>query len=176
MVIHTLVWQLESGKYWKWFYLKKLFFLHFLHFSDHNRIHAADVLHGVYYLTQHRIPGFDGERAPSRPRPASLKAGGEKPTITTTTTETSSSEDCSTEDHDDDNDCGTEANGTTATTSYTYGCISDSMPDLELMALYVAAAMHDFDHPGRTNAFLVSTLNSKVSIRSLFMLFFCFCV
>lgn len=25
------------------------------------------------------------------------------------------------------------------------------------MALYVAAAMHDYDHPGRTNAFLVST-------------------
>lgn len=120
------------------------------------------MLHGVYYLTQHRIPGFDGERAPSRrPRPASLTAG-EK---TTTTAETSSSEDCSTEDHDDDNEAGTEAsNGTSGTelSSYTYGCISDSMPDLELMALYVAAAMHDFDHPGRTNAFLVSTLNSKV--------------
>lgn len=25
------------------------------------------------------------------------------------------------------------------------------------MALYVAAAMHDYDHPGRTNAFLVAT-------------------
>ena len=45
---------------------------------------------------------------------------------------------------------------------YDYGCICDSVPDLELMALYVAAAMHDFDHPGRTNAFLVATLNSKV--------------
>ena len=31
------------------------------------------------------------------------------------------------------------------------------------MALYTAAAMHDFDHPGRTNAFLVATLNPKVS-------------
>lgn len=46
---------------------------------------------------------------------------------------------------------------------YSYGCICDAVPDLELMALYVAAAMHDFDHPGRTNAFLVATLNSKVT-------------
>ena len=43
-----------------------------------------------------------------------------------------------------------------------YGCLSDVYPDLELMALYTAAAMHDFDHPGRTNAFLVATLNPKV--------------
>lgn len=42
--------------------------------------------------------------------------------------------------------------------------MSNVMPDLELMALYTAAAMHDFDHPGRTNAFLVATLNSKVII------------
>lgn len=35
-----------------------------------------------------------------------------------------------------------------------------NFPALELMALYTAAAMHDFDHPGRTNAFLVAT-NAK---------------
>ena len=46
---------------------------------------------------------------------------------------------------------------------YTYGSLADVMPDLDLMGLYTAAAMHDFDHPGRTNAFLVATLNSKVS-------------
>ncbi|XP_056409063.1 cGMP-inhibited 3',5'-cyclic phosphodiesterase 3A-like [Hyla sarda] len=39
----------------------------------------------------------------------------------------------------------------------TYGCLSAHIPSLELMALYVAAAMHDYDHPGRTNAFLVAT-------------------
>ena len=44
-----------------------------------------------------------------------------------------------------------------------YGCLADVIPELELMALYTAAAMHDFDHPGRTNAFLVATLNPKVS-------------
>ncbi|XP_049929532.1 cGMP-inhibited 3',5'-cyclic phosphodiesterase 3A isoform X3 [Epinephelus moara] len=38
-----------------------------------------------------------------------------------------------------------------------YGCLSGLIPALELMALYVAAAMHDYDHPGRTNAFLVAT-------------------
>lgn len=37
-----------------------------------------------------------------------------------------------------------------------YGCLSGNIPALELMALYVAAAMHDYDHPGRTNAFLVA--------------------
>ena len=31
------------------------------------------------------------------------------------------------------------------------------IPALELMALYLAAAMHDYDHPGRTNTFLVET-------------------
>jgi cGMP-inhibited 3',5'-cyclic phosphodiesterase A len=30
------------------------------------------------------------------------------------------------------------------------------------MALYVAAAMHDYDHPGRTNAFLVATSAPQV--------------
>lgn len=33
----------------------------------------------------------------------------------------------------------------------------ENIPALELMALNVAAAMHDYDHPGRTNAFLVAT-------------------
>lgn len=31
------------------------------------------------------------------------------------------------------------------------------------MALYVAAAMHDYDHPGRTNAFLVATNAPQVT-------------
>lgn len=38
-----------------------------------------------------------------------------------------------------------------------YGVMGANFTSLELMALYVAAAMHDYDHPGRTNAFLVST-------------------
>lgn len=43
-----------------------------------------------------------------------------------------------------------------------YGCLSSLIPALELMALYVAAAMHDYDHPGRTNAFLVATSAPQV--------------
>ncbi len=36
------------------------------------------------------------------------------------------------------------------------------------MALFTAAAMHDYDHPGRTNAFLVATRDGKVGISDLF--------
>lgn len=35
------------------------------------------------------------------------------------------------------------------------------MSTLELMALFTAAAMHDYDHPGRTNAFLVAAEDKK---------------
>lgn len=44
-----------------------------------------------------------------------------------------------------------------------YGIMAANFPPLELMALYTAAAMHDYDHPGRTNAFLVSTCSPLVS-------------
>lgn len=45
-----------------------------------------------------------------------------------------------------------------------YGIMGGNFPALELMALYTAAAMHDFDHPGRTNAFLVATNAKEVNI------------
>lgn len=51
-----------------------------------------------------------------------------------------------------------------------YGCLSGLIPALELMALYVAAAMHDYDHPGRTNAFLVATSAPQVHLCSWFAL------
>jgi len=44
-----------------------------------------------------------------------------------------------------------------------YGALIDGIPLLELLSLYTAAAMHDYDHPGRTNAFLVGTLSPKVN-------------
>ena len=46
-----------------------------------------------------------------------------------------------------------------------YGIMGANFPALELMALYTATAMHDYDHPGRTNAFLVSTLAPQVTVR-----------
>lgn len=45
-----------------------------------------------------------------------------------------------------------------------YGIMGCNLPPLELMAMYTAAAMHDYDHPGRTNAFLVATSAPQVSL------------
>ncbi|XP_034272892.1 cGMP-inhibited 3',5'-cyclic phosphodiesterase 3B [Pantherophis guttatus] len=92
----------------------------------HNRIHATDVLHAVWYLTTRPIPGFqqidrDTESDISVDHVAYV-----------------SSKSCPVVDEN-------------------YGYLASNIPALELMALYVAAAMHDFDHPGRTNAFLVAT-------------------
>ncbi|XP_011606760.1 cGMP-inhibited 3',5'-cyclic phosphodiesterase A-like isoform X2 [Takifugu rubripes] len=95
----------------------------------HNRIHATDVLHAVWYLTTQPVPGL-----PTLMAENGLHA----------------------------------VNGITPSTSgfiskmnpvadEGYGTLAGLIPALELMALYVAAAMHDYDHPGRTNAFLVAT-------------------
>ncbi|KAI2665604.1 cGMP-inhibited 3',5'-cyclic phosphodiesterase A [Labeo rohita] len=96
----------------------------------HNRIHATDVLHAVWYLTTQPVPDL--------PTLASLS--------------------------ESDSDGGLAHGRTRYLMSRTYpveeegyGCLSGLIPALELMALYVAAAMHDYDHPGRTNAFLVAT-------------------
>jgi len=55
------------------------------------------------------------------------------------------------------------------TCSGQYGVIGINFQPLELMALYTAAAMHDYDHPGRTNAFLVTTASPLVCCRSHFI-------
>ncbi|XP_026083839.1 cGMP-inhibited 3',5'-cyclic phosphodiesterase A-like isoform X5 [Carassius auratus] len=96
----------------------------------HNRIHATDVLHAVWYLTSQPVPGL--------------------PSLTSLS--------------DSDSDGGLALGRTSFLMSRTYpaedegyGSLSGLIPALELMALYVAAAMHDYDHPGRTNAFLVAT-------------------
>ena len=54
-----------------------------------------------------------------------------------------------------------------------YGCLAWNIPALELMALYVAAAMHDYDHPGRTNAFLVATNAPQVTYKILHLPWAC---
>jgi hypothetical protein len=43
------------------------------------------------------------------------------------------------------------------------GCVGANFLPLELLALYCSAAMHDFDHPGRNNQFLVTTNSPLVS-------------
>ncbi|XP_060694922.1 cGMP-inhibited 3',5'-cyclic phosphodiesterase 3B isoform X4 [Hemiscyllium ocellatum] len=100
----------------------------------HNRVHATDVLHAVWYLTTRPIPGFQQINS----------------------------------DHvmgsDTDSDSGISpgriaymCSRSCAISDDSYNCLASNIPALELMALYVAAAMHDYDHPGRTNAFLVAT-------------------
>ncbi|KAM9814646.1 cGMP-inhibited 3',5'-cyclic phosphodiesterase 3A-like isoform 1-T1 [Syngnathus typhle] len=100
----------------------------------HNRVHATDVLHAVWYLTTQPVPGLP-----------SLMA-----------------DHSSASDSDSDSGITHSHMGFLMSKTYTvsedgYGCLSGLIPALELMALYVAAAMHDYDHPGRTNAFLVAT-------------------
>ncbi|KAM4734214.1 cGMP-inhibited 3',5'-cyclic phosphodiesterase 3A-like [Anableps anableps] len=100
----------------------------------HNRIHATDVLHAVWYLTTQPVPGL----------PRLINDHN------------------SASDSDSDSGITHSHMGFLVSKTYTvsedgYGCLSGLIPALELMALYVAAAMHDYDHPGRTNAFLVAT-------------------
>ncbi|XP_062418927.1 cGMP-inhibited 3',5'-cyclic phosphodiesterase 3A-like isoform X1 [Pungitius pungitius] len=100
----------------------------------HNRVHATDVLHAVWYLTTQAVPGL----------PSLIADHG------------------SASDSDSDSGITHSHMGFLVSKTYTvsedgYGCLSGLIPALELMALYVAAAMHDYDHPGRTNAFLVAT-------------------
>ncbi|XP_053176909.1 cGMP-inhibited 3',5'-cyclic phosphodiesterase 3A-like [Scomber japonicus] len=98
----------------------------------HNRIHATDVLHAVWYLTTQSVPGL----------PTLLTENGIH--------------------IDSENGITPGATGFLVSKMNSlleegYGSLSGLIPALELMALYVAAAMHDYDHPGRTNAFLVAT-------------------
>nr|XP_008105416.1 PREDICTED: cGMP-inhibited 3',5'-cyclic phosphodiesterase B [Anolis carolinensis] len=100
----------------------------------HNRIHATDVLHAVWYLTTRPIPGFQQIHSVSVTGADSDTENG----ILAGHVSYVSSKSCTILDEN-------------------YGCLASNIPALELMALYVAAAMHDYDHPGRTNAFLVAT-------------------
>ncbi|NXY14866.1 PDE3B phosphodiesterase, partial [Atrichornis clamosus] len=100
----------------------------------HNRIHATDVLHAVWYLTTRPIPGFQQIHNEHIMESDVDEASGIAPVQVSYT----SSKSCPIADD-------------------SYGCLASNIPALELMALYVAAAMHDYDHPGRTNAFLVAT-------------------
>ncbi len=96
--------------------------------SDHTRVHAADVMQGVYYLVTNYVPcslSSNNTRPPPNPN---LQSRGTVAQI----------------DAPEGSECAS-------------GIISQRMPEFELMALLLAAAMHDYDHPGKTNAFLVTT-------------------
>uniref|UniRef100_A0A4W5R4C6 Phosphodiesterase n=1 Tax=Hucho hucho TaxID=62062 RepID=A0A4W5R4C6_9TELE len=107
----------------------------------HNRVHATDVLHAVWYLTTRPVPGFQQIHNEHVTGSDTDSDSGISPGRVSYASSKSSS-------ISDDN----------------YGCLAWNIPALELMALYVAAAMHDYDHPGRTNAFLVATNAAQVSV------------
>ncbi|XP_071352556.1 cGMP-inhibited 3',5'-cyclic phosphodiesterase 3A-like isoform X2 [Trachinotus anak] len=98
----------------------------------HNRIHATDVLHAVWYLTTQSVPGLPTLLTENRIHTDS--ENGITPGAT-----------------------GFLVSKMNSLLEEGYGSLAGLIPGLELMALYVAAAMHDYDHPGRTNAFLVAT-------------------
>ncbi|KAM9407254.1 cGMP-inhibited 3',5'-cyclic phosphodiesterase 3A isoform 1-T1 [Salvelinus alpinus] len=102
----------------------------------HNRIHATDVLHAVWYLTTQAVPGLPNH-------------------LTDHSSDSDSDSGLLTPSHI--GHTGFLVSKMSAVMEEGYGCLSGLIPSLELMALYVAAAMHDYDHPGRTNAFLVAT-------------------
>ncbi|KAI0208228.1 cGMP-inhibited 3',5'-cyclic phosphodiesterase A [Lamellibrachia satsuma] len=116
-------------------------FLHYFHTLElgyrnnpyHNRVHATDVLHGVYYFTSQAIPGLQ-----------QVNLEGDL-----------FHKDCSDSGFDVEKCSHTSMSFVAA--DCTCGIMGANFPPLELMALYTAAAMHDYDHPGRTNAFLVAT-------------------
>ncbi|RWS28465.1 cGMP-inhibited 3':5'-cyclic phosphodiesterase A-like protein [Leptotrombidium deliense] len=98
-------------------------------------MHAADVLHGVYYLTSQPIPGFAQIPIDSDESPLQKTSVGPLPQ--------------------------SYMRHISVCDSSQYGIMGANFPALELMALYTASAMHDYDHPGRTNAFLVSTFAAE---------------
>ena len=123
-------------------------FLNFFHALEmgylekpyHNRIHASDVLQAVYYLTTQPIPGFQQISCSESLR--SMKPRSSLDNISVGQILPNLKLSCSSNGNDEDS---------------IYGVMGCNLPPLELMALYSAAAMHDYDHPGRTNAFLVAT-------------------
>uniref|UniRef100_A0A3B3CEM6 Phosphodiesterase n=1 Tax=Oryzias melastigma TaxID=30732 RepID=A0A3B3CEM6_ORYME len=103
----------------------------------HNRIHATDVLHAVWYLTTQPVPGLPTLRTENGIHTDFLSTDSANGITPRATSFLASRMNCELEED--------------------YGSLAGLIPGLELMALYVAAAMHDYDHPGRTNAFLVAT-------------------
>lgn len=103
----------------------------------HNRIHATDVTHAVYYMTTQSVPEFvqiiPDDDYLSINEADKNKAGQSE------------------EEEEKEEKCNVSLGSVCS--------MRKNFLPLELMALYTASAMHDYDHPGRTNAFLVATCN-----------------
>ncbi|GFS83658.1 cGMP-inhibited 3',5'-cyclic phosphodiesterase A [Nephila pilipes] len=124
----------------------------------HNRMHASDVLHGVYFLISQPIPGFSQVPSNSTDSPLHRTLSGREaqekwPASRQGTVEKKVKTYIDDDDEEYDYDDEEEKD--------VYGVMGANFPALEIMALYAAAAMHDYDHPGRTNAFLVATFSPQ---------------
>jgi len=131
--------------------------------ADHNRIHAADVVHGVYYFTSQPIAGLaqlspeEEERRSSQPdllpksRFSNLQLQSRVRSLISSVSASNSRSNSPARDNTKQSSPGSSPD------SPGEGVIGGNCPALELMALYTAAAMHDYDHGGRTNNFLVET-------------------
>lgn len=154
--------------------------------TDHNRLHAADVLHAVYYLTSQPIDNFcqvpldlidhydrllgstkqvhlSGQPSDgSNTGTLSVSANHHQQSTTTTTT-TTIQDDFVSKLHNHIVAVVVAAAAAAADSELPFGIMGANLTALEVMALYTAAAMHDFQHPGRTNSFLVATSSPLVS-------------
>lgn len=153
--------------------------------ADHNRLHAADVLHAVYYLTSQPIDNFcqvpldlidhyDNLLASTRP-PANLEEQlrvalgqqqGQQQTLAVAQGPAGAlcaGPEFANKLHNHIVAIVVAAAAAAADSELPFGIMGANLTALEVMALYTAAAMHDFQHPGRTNSFLVATSSPLVS-------------
>lgn len=121
--------------------------------TDHNRVHATDVLQATYYFTSHKVPAFFGAIKSSH----TLSSIGEQ------SEETDDYSDRENDEHENDSDILTNK-APSSPLDNPEGTLASVLSSLELMGMYTAAAMHDFDHPGRTNAFLVAIQDKKATL------------
>ncbi|GMT16064.1 hypothetical protein PFISCL1PPCAC_7361 [Pristionchus fissidentatus] len=136
----------------------------------HNRIHAADVLHAVYYLIVHPVQPFHFLDADDESSDGGVPV--KAPTVQSSLPASILQKVRSGMSGGGGVPCGAagaagvcrdkkDAKHTILDEEVTKAPLHTSMTTLELLALFTAAAMHDYDHPGRTNAFLVATIDKK---------------
>lgn len=121
-------------------------------------MHAADVLHAVYYLTSQPIDNFCQVPLDLIEHYDNLLATTKRPRLAA---EVASSDSFNLHNHIVA--VVVAAAAAAADSELPFGIMGANLTALEVMALYTAAAMHDFQHPGRTNSFLVATNSPLVS-------------
>lgn len=148
-------------------------------------MHAADVLHAVYYLTSQPIDNFCQVPLDLIEHYDNLLASTRQPAgrrDSQTVQSEQQQEQLDEEEQEEDEKllvAGADnfesklhnhivavvvaAAAAAADSELPFGIMGANLTALEVMALYTAAAMHDFQHPGRTNSFLVATSSPLVS-------------